>query len=140
MAVLEKAEWEWKREGKCGHHDIRTQLVLLFFCFYLFVCFLFFSLFIFLNWRLITLQYCSGFAYINMNLLQVYVCSPSWTPLPPPGTGALGLSLYYFSLMPRGVEYRGNISSILNQRMDDIVHCADSPQWIRNSNYLLTAL
>ena len=37
------------------------------------------------NWRLITLQYCSGFLpYIDMNLPRVYMCSPSWTPLPPP--------------------------------------------------------
>ena len=40
----------------------------------------------------------------------------------------LELSLYYYSLMPRGVEYRGDIFSILNQRMDDTLHCADSPQ------------
>ena len=40
--------------------------------------------FIYFNWRLITLQYCIGFAYINKNPPQVYTCSPSWTPLPPP--------------------------------------------------------
>ena len=40
--------------------------------------------FIYFNWRLITLQSCIGFAYINMNPPQVYTCSPSWTPLPPP--------------------------------------------------------
>ena len=35
------------------------------------------------NWRLITLQYCSGFLpYIHMNQPWVYMCSPSWTPLP----------------------------------------------------------
>ena len=32
----------------------------------------------------LTLQYCIGFAYINMNPPQVYTCSPSWTLLPPP--------------------------------------------------------
>ena len=36
------------------------------------------------NWRLITLRYCIVLPYINMNLPQVYMCSPSWTPLPPP--------------------------------------------------------
>ena len=35
------------------------------------------------NWRLITLQYCIGLPYINMNPPRVYTCSPSWTPLPP---------------------------------------------------------
>ena len=39
---------------------------------------------IYFNWRLITLQYCIGFPYINMNLPRVYMCSPSWTPLPRP--------------------------------------------------------
>ena len=44
--------------------------------------------FIYFNWRLITLQYFNGFCHtFNMNLPQVYTCSPSWTPLPP-------LSLY----------------------------------------------
>ena len=42
--------------------------------------FLFFN-FIYLFYFL-TLQYCIGFA--NMNLPQVYTCSPSWTLLPPP--------------------------------------------------------
>ena len=40
--------------------------------------------FIYFNWRLITLQYCIGLPYINMNRPRVYTCSPSWTPLPPP--------------------------------------------------------
>ena len=39
---------------------------------------------IYFNWMLITLQYCIGFANIDMNLPWVYMCSPSWTPLPPP--------------------------------------------------------
>ena len=39
---------------------------------------------IYINWRLITLQHCIGLPYINMNPPQVYMCSPSWTPLPPP--------------------------------------------------------
>ena len=40
--------------------------------------------FIYFNWRLITLQYCMIFPYIDMNLPWVYTCSPSCTPLPPP--------------------------------------------------------
>ena len=47
---------------------------------YLFI-FSFLKKFIYFNWRLITLQYCIGFA---IHLPQVYTCSPSWTPLPPP--------------------------------------------------------
>ena len=45
----------------------------------------FFFSFIFISWRLITLQYCSGFLpYIDMNQLWIYMCSPSWTALPLP--------------------------------------------------------
>ena len=40
--------------------------------------------FIYFNWRLITLQYCIGFAIHHMNLPRVHTCSQSWTPLPPP--------------------------------------------------------
>ena len=40
--------------------------------------------FIYFNWRLITLQYCIGLPYINMNPPQVYTCSPSGTALPNP--------------------------------------------------------
>ena len=44
----------------------------------------FFPLF-FISWKLISLQYCSGFMlYIDMNQPWIYMCSPSWTPLPPP--------------------------------------------------------
>ena len=32
----------------------------------------------------LTLQYCIVLPYIKMNLPQVYMCSPSWTLLPPP--------------------------------------------------------
>ena len=37
------------------------------------------------NWRLITLQYCGGFAIIHLNQPWVYMCSPSCPPshLPP---------------------------------------------------------
>ena len=46
---------------------------------------LFFFPFIFIIWKLITLQYCSGFlSYINMNQPWIYMYSPSWSPLPPP--------------------------------------------------------
>ena len=44
---------------------------------------------IYFNWRLITSQYCSGFCHIfDMNQPWVYMCSPSWTPLPPPSPGS----------------------------------------------------
>ena len=44
----------------------------------------FFFFLIYFNWRLITLQYCIGFAIHWHNPPQVYMCSPSWTPLPLP--------------------------------------------------------
>ena len=45
----------------------------------------FFFPFIFIHWRLITLQYCSGFfPYIDMNQPWIYMRSPSQCPLPPP--------------------------------------------------------
>ena len=37
--------------------------------------------FIFISWRLLTLQY---LPYIDMNQPWIYMCSPSWPPLPPP--------------------------------------------------------
>ena len=40
--------------------------------------------FIYFNWKLITLQYCSGFAIHWYGSAAVYMCSPSWTPLHPP--------------------------------------------------------
>ena len=48
--------------------------------------YLLFFKFIYFNWRLITLQYYNVLVlpYTNMNPPQVYTCSPSWTPLPPP--------------------------------------------------------
>ena len=47
--------------------------------------FIFFP-FIFINWRLITLQYCSDFffSYMDMNQPWIYMCSPSRSLLPPP--------------------------------------------------------
>ena len=44
--------------------------------------------FIYFNWRLITLQYCIGFAIHQHVSTTAYTCSPSWTPLPP-------ISLYH---------------------------------------------
>ena len=44
--------------------------------------------FIFISWKLITLQYCSGFCHtltcFDMYLPWIYMCSPSRSPLPPP--------------------------------------------------------
>ena len=45
--------------------------------------FFFYNL-IYFNWRLITLQYCIGFAIHQHESATVYTCSPSWTSLPPP--------------------------------------------------------
>ena len=46
----------------------------------------FFFLMNLFSWRLITLQYCSGFflPYIDINQPWVYMCHPSWISLPPP--------------------------------------------------------
>ena len=43
------------------------------------------NLFIYFNWRIITLQYCDGFAMLQYELaIGIHVSSPSWTLLPPP--------------------------------------------------------
>ena len=39
--------------------------------------------FVYFNWRLITLQYCIGFAIHHHESATGNTCSPSWTPLPP---------------------------------------------------------
>ena len=53
------------------------------FFFFFFFLVIFFP-FIFISWRLITLQYCSGFLpYTDMNQPWTYMCSPSRSPLPP---------------------------------------------------------
>ena len=45
----------------------------------------FFFPFIFISWRLITLQYCSGFCHTLTWISHGFTCvPPSWTPLPPP--------------------------------------------------------
>ena len=41
------------------------------------------ALFIYFNWRLITILWWF-LPYIHMNHPRVFMCSPSWTPLPPP--------------------------------------------------------
>ena len=67
-----------------GYHDLSFLNVEGCFFFFLFN---FFS-FIFISWRLITLQYCSGFCHRHMNQPWIYMYSPSWTPLPPPSLPA----------------------------------------------------
>ena len=45
------------------------------------------------NWRIITLQFCHGFAYVNMTQPQVYMCPPILNPhLPPSPLYHSGLS------------------------------------------------
>ena len=60
--------------------------------------FFLFSLFVFISWRLIILQYCSGFCHtltwiymcLHVNYIHwheftwIYMCSPSRSPFPPP--------------------------------------------------------
>ena len=49
----------------------------------------YFFKFIYFNWRLITLQYCSGFAiHWHESAMGIHV-SPSWTPLLPPSPSHL---------------------------------------------------
>ena len=40
--------------------------------------------FFFFNWRLVTVQYCSGFYHTLTWISNVCTCVPSWTPFPPP--------------------------------------------------------
>ena len=42
--------------------------------------------FIYFNWRLITLQYCSGFCHTSTWISHRHTCSPSRTPLLPPSS------------------------------------------------------
>ena len=48
------------------------------------IFYLYLYFFIYFNWRLITLQYCIGFAIHQHESTTVYTCSQSWTPLPRP--------------------------------------------------------
>ena len=43
-----------------------------------------YSFFFFFNWRLVTVQYCSGFYHTLTWISNVCTCVPSWTPFPPP--------------------------------------------------------
>ena len=63
--------------GGLHKYSIHGQSIYSFFFFFIYK-------FIYFNGRLITLQYCIGLPYINMNPPRVYTCSPSRTPLPPP--------------------------------------------------------
>ena len=60
--------------------SLLLELHLLFFFFFLHMCILK-NLFIF-NCRIIALQYCAGWPYINMNQTQVYIC-PLLSPCTP---------------------------------------------------------
>ena len=65
--------------------------------------FFFLAFFFLVSWRLITLQYCSGFlSHIHMNQPWIYTYSPSRSPLPPPspmlGPGALGVMPFKWTL------------------------------------------
>ena len=43
------------------------------------------NLFIYFSWRIITLQYCDGFAMLQYeSAIGIHVSPPSWTLLPPP--------------------------------------------------------
>ena len=54
------------------------------FSFFFFICFVFIFIYFLILFYFLTLKYCIVFACINMNPPQVYMCSPSWTLLPPP--------------------------------------------------------
>ena len=58
--------------------------------------------FFFFSWRLITLQYCSGFlSYIDKNQPWFYMYSPSQSPLPPPSLQQHSIFLsVQFSCLP----------------------------------------
>ena len=47
-----------------------------------------FFLFYFYSWRLITLQYCSGFCHALTWISHGFTCFPSWTPLLPPSSSS----------------------------------------------------
>ena len=66
----------------CTSGTIKWQNVICLFSFSVvfYPPFLFFPLFSLISWRLITLQYCSGFCHT----LTWISHSPSWSPLPPP--------------------------------------------------------
>ena len=62
-------------------------LLLCYFLFFTFKCNAFVTLknfFIYFNWRLLFYSIVVVLPYIDMNQPRVYMCSPSWAPLPPP--------------------------------------------------------
>ena len=61
-------------QDPCWERDDYKYLELMIFLFFLKYKFIYF------NWRLITLQYCIGFAIHQHESAMVYTCSPSWTP------------------------------------------------------------
>ena len=82
---LALGEWSHHHDY-LGHEDLfcTVFLCILATSFFFFGHVIFFFPFIFISWRLITLQYCSGFLpYIDMNQPWIYMCSPSRSPLPP---------------------------------------------------------
>ena len=60
------------------------NLIYLFFIDLKHYVFLFFFPFIFISWRLITLQYRSGFCHTFTWSSHGFTCVPSWSSLPPP--------------------------------------------------------
>ena len=73
MLAEKKMNKYWSRGEQRTKSKIRKFLKFFFFRFY------FIYLFMFLLYNIVLVL-----PYINMNLLQVYTCSQSWTPLPPP--------------------------------------------------------
>ena len=72
----------------------------------------FYFIFIYFNWRLITLQYCSGFVILDINQPWVYIYFPSWPPPPlhpiplgHPGAPALSTMSHVSSLDWRSVSH-----------------------------------
>ena len=86
---MEKCSWytiKWEKETGMIIYTTSSLLGknVLFIHIFIYTLKTFFK-FIFISCRLITLQYCSGFLpYIDMNQPWIYMCSPSWSPLPPP--------------------------------------------------------
>ena len=70
------------------HMNISVLVSLVMGCIYLIVFMVvndFFKIFIYFNWRLVTLQYCDGFAiYQYESATGIHVSPPSWTRFSPP--------------------------------------------------------
>ena len=68
-------------------HDFKNAPNLLVFFYSVFIFLLekyHFVFFLYFLFYFLTLQYCIGFAKYQYESPQVYMCSPSWTLLPPP--------------------------------------------------------